>query len=65
MNQKMDLLIENMAISRQKNYGRSSERIDWDGQLEMLFNEAEVIIVDKYVIEPTIERKRPLKHASF
>ena len=55
MNQKMDLLIEQMAIAQQKRFGRSTEKIDWEGQLEMLFNEAEVIIVDKYVIEPSLE----------
>ena len=55
MNQKMDLLIEQMAIGRQKRFGRSTEKIDWEGQLMMLFNEAEVLIVDKYVIEPAIE----------
>ena len=55
MNQKMDLLIEQMAIGRQKRFGRSTEKIDWEGQLMMLFNEAEVLIVDKYVIEPVIE----------
>ena len=45
MNQKMDLLIEQMAIGRQKRFGRSTEKIDWEGQLMMLFNEAEVLIV--------------------
>ena len=55
MNQKMDLLIEQMAIGQQKRFGRSTEKIDWEGQLVMLFNEAEMIIVDKYVIEPPLE----------
>lgn len=55
MNQKMDLLLEQMAISKQQRFGRSTEKMDWEGQFQMLFNEAEVIIVDKYVIEPPIE----------
>ncbi|MGL5637391.1 MAG: hypothetical protein ACRDD0_10955, partial [Bacteroidales bacterium] len=55
LNQKMDLLIEQMAISKQQRFGRSTEKIDWEGQFQMLFNEAEVIIVDKYVIEPPLE----------
>lgn len=55
MNQKMDLLLEQMAISKQQRFGRSTEKIDWEGQFQMLFNEAEVIIVDKYVIEPPLE----------
>lgn len=59
MNQKMDLLIEQMGITQQKRFGRSTEKIDWEGQLEMLFNEAEVLIVDKYVVEPTLEQVCP------
>ena len=60
MNQKMDLLIEQMGIAQQKRFGRSTEKIDWEGQLEMLFNEAEVLIVDKYVVEPTLEQVCPV-----
>ena len=59
MNQKMDLLIEQMGIAQQKRYGRSKEKIDWEGQLAMLFNEAEVLIVDKYVVEPTLSQVCP------
>ena len=59
MNQKMDLLIEQIAIGQQKRFGRSTEKIDWEGQFEMLFNEAEVIIVNKYVIEPPLEEVCP------
>lgn len=59
MNQKMDILIEQMGIAQQKRFGRSTEKIDWEGQLEMLFNEAEVLIVDKYVVEPTLEQVCP------
>lgn len=51
----MDLLIEQMTIAQQGRFGRSTEKIDWEGQLEMLFNEAEMIIVDKYVIESCLE----------
>lgn len=55
MNQKMDLLIEQMAIAQQKRFGRSSEKVAWEGQLEILFNEAEFTIGNKYVIEPLLE----------
>ncbi len=55
MNQKMDLLIEQLGIATHKRFGRSTEKIDWEGQLEMCFNEAEVTIVDKYVVEPGFE----------
>ena len=59
MNQKMDLLIEQVAIGQQKHFGRSTEKIDMEGQFEMLFNEAEVTIVNKYVIEPSLEHVCP------
>ena len=59
VNQKMDLLLEQLNISKQQRFGRSSEKIDITGQLEMCFDEAEVTIVDKYVIEPVMEQVCP------
>lgn len=59
VNQKMDLLIEQVAIGQQKRFGRSTEKLDMEGQFEMLFNEAEVTIVNKYVIEPSLEQVCP------
>ena len=49
-NQNIALILEQLKISKQKTFGRSSEKIDYDGQLMMCFNEAEVTIVDKYVV---------------
>ena len=59
MNQKMDLLIEQVAIGQQRRFGRFTEKIEMEGQFEMLFNEAEVTIVNKYVIEPSLEQVCP------
>lgn len=59
MNQKMNLLIEQLGVSKQTRFGRSSEKIDLEGQLEWTFNEAEVTIVDKYVVEPTLGQVCP------
>lgn len=58
-NQNIALILEQLKVSKQKTFGRSSEKIVYYGQLEMLFNEAEVTIVDKYVVEPEIEEVRP------
>ena len=58
-NQNIALILEQLKISKQKTFGRSSEKIDYDGQLMMCFNEAEVTIVDKYVVEPEIEEVCP------
>jgi transposase len=59
LNQKMDILIEQLSISNQYRFGRSSEKIDPDEQLVMCFNEAEVTIANKYVIEPVMEEVVP------
>lgn len=42
-------------ILRQQKFGCYSEKMVYDGQLEMCFNEAEVTIVNKYVVEPDME----------
>jgi transposase len=61
MNQKLDLLLEQLNISKQHEFGRSSEKIDFEGQLslEECFNEAEAIITNKYVLEPELEQICP------
>ena len=59
LNSKMDLLLEQLSIATQKKFGRSSEKIEWEDQLVMCFNEAEVTISNLYVIEPTFEEITP------
>ena len=59
VNQNMSLILEQLKISKQQKFGRSSEKMVYDGQLEMLFNEAEVTIVNKFVIEPDMEEVCP------
>lgn len=44
LNKKIDLLVEQVALANQRRFGRSSEKIDLEGQMELCFNEAEVII---------------------
>ena len=50
----MDLILEQLKISKHKQFGRSSEKMVYDSQLEMCFNEAEVTIVNKFVVEPKL-----------
>lgn len=61
MNQKLDLLLEQLNISKQQRFGRSSEKMDFEGQLslEECFNEAEAIITNKYILEPELEQICP------
>jgi transposase len=44
LNSNMELLTEQVAIANQKRFGRSSEKLELDGQLTMkeCFNETEV-----------------------
>lgn len=51
LNVKMDLLMEQLALANQRQFGRSSEKIQLDGQIEFFFNEAEVLIDLHDVIE--------------
>lgn len=56
LNKKIDLLIEQVALGNQRLYGRSSEKLPIEGQMELCFNEAEVTIDDAdEVIEPLFE----------
>lgn len=59
LNQNMNLVLEQLNISKQQKFGRSSEKIVYDGQLEMIFNEAEGTIETKYVVEPEMEEVCP------
>lgn len=59
LNSKMDILIEQLTISNQQRFGRSSEKIDLDEQLGMCFNEAEVTIQNLVVVEPELEEVIP------
>lgn len=61
MNQKLDLLLEQLNISKQRQFGRSSEKMDFVGQLSLdeCFNEAEAIITNKYILEPELEQITP------
>lgn len=61
VNQNMNLILEQLRISKNKQLGRSSEKIVYDGQLklEMCFDEAEATIVNKYVLESYMEEVCP------
>ena len=54
LNQNVEYLIEQIGVMNNKQYSRSSEKLDViDDQLSYLFNEAEALIENKYVVEPT------------
>ena len=57
LSQKLEWLIKQMRLSRQKRFGLSSEKTDDDGfeQLGLLFNEAEV-----YADEDSSSRAMPV-----
>ncbi|WP_241425263.1 transposase [Clostridium beijerinckii] len=61
VNQNMNLILEQLRISKTKQFGRSSEKIVYDGQLklELCFDEAEATIVNKCVVEPYMEEVCP------
>jgi len=59
MNKNINLLIEATKIAKQQKFGRSSEKMEWKGQMELCFNEAEVTIAEKYVVEPEFEEVCP------
>lgn len=56
LQKSMDAMMESIRISNQKRFGSSTEKIDLPEQLSMCFNEAEVTIENKYVVEPVIEQ---------
>lgn len=59
LNQNMQLILEQLNIAKHKQFGRSSEKMVYDGQLEMCFNEAEALIANKFVVEPEMEEVCP------
>ena len=59
LNKKLDLLLEQIRLSNQKKFGRSTEKIENAEQLTMCFNEAEVTIENKTIEEPVVEQIIP------
>ena len=56
LNTNMERLIEQIASANHQRYGRSSEKLDViAGQMELIFNEAEVLTETLYVVEPAEE----------
>ncbi len=59
-NQKLDILMEQLQVARSARFGRSSEKVQVDGQMELCFNEAEITIAEAGTIkEPTIDEACP------
>lgn len=57
---KIDKLIEQLAVANSNRYGRSTEKLSTiagqqELELELIFNEAEALIENKYILEPEIE----------
>jgi transposase len=59
MNKNITLLIEANKIGKQKRFGRSSEKMVYDEQMELCFNEAEVTAAGKLIEEPEFEEVCP------
>lgn len=56
LNQNIEQLIEQIAAANNQRYGRSSEKLTViDGQLHLIFNEAEALTENLYVVEPVEE----------
>lgn len=56
LNKNVEYLIEQIGVMNNKQYSRSSEKLAViDGQLNYLFNEAEALVENKYVVEPAEE----------
>lgn len=51
LEKEIDLLLEQIALANQRQCGKSSEKIELDGQMELCLNEAEVIIDTHEVID--------------
>lgn len=64
MNRNMEILIGQISISNQKRFGRSSEKLQTDGQLSMddCFNEAEATPGQASAAEPEMETVCPLPY---
>ena len=69
LNSKLDRMAEQLAVLQNNKFGRKSEKLDViDGQLSFVFNEAEALVENAYVVEPaeeevleTVTRKRKKK----
>lgn len=63
LNNKMDILLEQLALANQRQFGRSSEKIELDGQMQLCFNEAEVLFsMHENIDEPEMfEVHKPTK----
>ena len=59
LNKKLDLLLEQIRLSNQNKFGRSTEKIENVEQLTMCFNEAEVTIENQTIEEPVLEQVIP------
>lgn len=59
LNKKLDLLLEQIRLSNQNKFGRSTEKIENVDQLTMCFNEAEVTIESQAIEEPVVEQVIP------
>ena len=62
LNTNMEKLIEQLAVSNHQKYGRSTEKLNTiDGQmtLDMIFNEAEALTTNLYVVEPAEDQVLP------
>ncbi|WP_024833178.1 IS66 family transposase [Ruminiclostridium josui] len=59
MNKNITLLIEANKIGKQKRFGRSSEKMVYDEQMELCFNEAEVTAAGKLIEEPEFDEVCP------
>lgn len=68
LNNNFEKLVEQLAVLNHQRYGRSSEKLEvLDGQmtLDMIFNEAEALTENLYVVEPADDQvlpSRPKKH---
>ena len=65
LNANFEKLVEQLAVANHQRYGRSSEKLDvLDGQmtLDMIFNEAEALTENLYVVEPAEDQVLPVKN---
>lgn len=60
LGKNLELLTEQVAVARQQRFGRSSEKLQLDGQISMCFNEAESLAPEE-TDEPTLEEVCPAK----
>ena len=64
LNQNFEKLVEQLSVANNQRYGRSSEKLSViDGQmtLDMIFNEAEALTENLYMVEPTEEQVLPAR----